>query len=120
MHAGASCGASAAVRGSSWAGQGSASVLNTSCPHRKKQATCSVGGDACAGAVGLYVPGGTAVLPSSTLMLAVPAGIAGCRTIVMATPPRGDGQVCKCGRACSGTAFRLLHETQQCLCWLHA
>ena len=47
----------------------------------------------CAGAVGLYVPGGTAVLPSSTLMLAVPAGIAGCRTIVMATPPRGDGQV---------------------------
>ena len=46
-----------------------------------------------AGAVGLYVPGGTAVLPSSTLMLAVPAGIAGCKTIVMATPPRGDGQV---------------------------
>lgn len=31
------------------------------------------------GAVGLYVPGGTAVLPSSALMLAVPAGIAGCK-----------------------------------------
>ena len=46
-----------------------------------------------AGAVGLYVPGGTAVLPSSTLMMAVPAQIVGCRIIVMATPPRPDGQV---------------------------
>lgn len=45
------------------------------------------------GAVGIYVPGGTAVLPSSTLMMAVPAGIAGCGTIVMATPPRPDGSV---------------------------
>ena len=49
-----------------------------------------------AGAVGLYVPGGTAVLPSSTLMMAVPAQIAGCKTIVMATPPRSDGQVLIC------------------------
>ena len=39
------------------------------------------------------MPGGTAVLPSSTLMLAVPAGIAGCKTIVMATPPRPDGSI---------------------------
>ncbi|KAK9797101.1 hypothetical protein WJX73_010226 [Symbiochloris irregularis] len=45
------------------------------------------------GAVGLYVPGGTAILPSSALMLAVPAGIAGCSTIVMATPPRPDGSI---------------------------
>jgi histidinol dehydrogenase len=45
------------------------------------------------GAVGLYVPGGTAVLPSSALMLAVPAAIAGCRTIVLATPPRPDGSI---------------------------
>eukprot|EP00884_Botryococcus_braunii_P018831 jgi/Botrbrau1/5631/Bobra.55_1s0020.1 len=45
------------------------------------------------GAVGLYVPGGTAVLPSSALMLAVPAGIAGCKTIVLATPPRRDGSI---------------------------
>ena len=45
------------------------------------------------GAVGLYVPGGTAVLPSSALMLAVPAGIAGCATIVLATPPRPDGSI---------------------------
>lgn len=41
----------------------------------------------------MYVPGGTAVLPSSTLMLAVPAGLAGCKTIVMATPPRPDGSI---------------------------
>lgn len=45
------------------------------------------------GAVGLYVPGGTAVLPSTALMLAVPARIAGCATIVLATPPRKDGSV---------------------------
>ena len=43
--------------------------------------------------MGLYVPGGTAVLPSTTLMLAVPAALAGCRTVVMATPPRPDGTV---------------------------
>lgn len=45
------------------------------------------------GAVGLYVPGGTAVLPSTALMLAVPASIAGCSTIVLATPPRSDGTI---------------------------
>uniref|UniRef100_A0A7S0V3R9 Histidinol dehydrogenase, chloroplastic n=1 Tax=Polytomella parva TaxID=51329 RepID=A0A7S0V3R9_9CHLO len=43
--------------------------------------------------VGVYVPGGSAVLPSSALMLAVPAKIAGCRTIVLATPPRADGSI---------------------------
>lgn len=41
--------------------------------------------------VGLYVPGGTAVLPSTTLMLGIPAKVAGCSTIVIATPPRSDG-----------------------------
>jgi histidinol dehydrogenase len=45
------------------------------------------------GAVGLYVPGGTAVLPSTALMLAVPAKIAGCETVVLATPPTKDGAV---------------------------
>ena len=45
------------------------------------------------GSVGCYVPGGTAVLPSSALMLAVPAKVAGCKTIVMATPPRKDGSI---------------------------
>ncbi|PVH94752.1 histidine biosynthesis trifunctional protein [Periconia macrospinosa] len=43
--------------------------------------------------VGLYVPGGTAVLPSSALMLGVPALVAGCKKIVLATPPRADGSV---------------------------
>jgi histidinol dehydrogenase len=42
---------------------------------------------------GVYVPGGTAVLPSSALMLAVPAQIAGCSTVVLATPPRPDGSI---------------------------
>jgi histidinol dehydrogenase len=43
--------------------------------------------------VGLYVPGGTAILPSSALMLGIPAQIAGCREIVLATPPRPDGSI---------------------------
>jgi histidinol dehydrogenase len=43
--------------------------------------------------VGIYVPGGTAILPSSALMLGVPAQIAGCKTVVLATPPRPDGSV---------------------------
>ncbi|EON69437.1 histidinol dehydrogenase [Coniosporium apollinis CBS 100218] len=43
--------------------------------------------------VGLYVPGGTAVLPSTALMLGVPAMVAGCKKIVMATPPRSDGSI---------------------------
>jgi phosphoribosyl-ATP pyrophosphohydrolase/phosphoribosyl-AMP cyclohydrolase/histidinol dehydrogenase len=43
--------------------------------------------------VGLYVPGGTAVLPSTALMLGVPAMVAGCKKIVLATPPRADGSV---------------------------
>lgn len=43
--------------------------------------------------VGLYVPGGTAAYPSSVLMNAIPAKIAGCREIVMVTPPSKDGKV---------------------------
>ncbi|EEF38941.1 histidinol dehydrogenase, chloroplastic isoform X1 [Ricinus communis] len=45
--------------------------------------------------VGLYVPGGTAVLPSTALMLAIPAQIAGCKTVVLATPPTQEGIICK-------------------------
>ncbi|KAJ7969086.1 Histidinol dehydrogenase, chloroplastic [Quillaja saponaria] len=45
--------------------------------------------------VGLYVPGGTAVLPSTALMLSIPAQIAGCKIIVLATPPGQDGNICK-------------------------
>ena len=41
--------------------------------------------------VGLYVPGGTAAYPSSVLMNAIPAKIAGVEEIVMVTPPRKDG-----------------------------
>ncbi len=43
--------------------------------------------------VGLYVPGGSAILPSTALMLAIPAKIAGCREIVLATPPKKDGSI---------------------------
>lgn len=43
--------------------------------------------------VGLYIPGGTAPLFSTVLMLGVPARIAGCREIVLCTPPGCDGRV---------------------------
>lgn len=43
--------------------------------------------------VGLYVPGGTAPLFSSVLMLAIPARLAGCREVVLCTPPQKDGTV---------------------------
>ena len=42
--------------------------------------------------VGLYVPAGTAPLPSAAVMLAVPAAIARCPTRVLCTPPRSDGR----------------------------
>ena len=43
--------------------------------------------------VGLYVPGGTAAYPSTVLMDAMPAKIAGCSEIVMVTPPNAEGKV---------------------------
>ena len=43
--------------------------------------------------VGIYIPGGSAVLPSTLLMLAVPARIAGCKEIVVCTPPQSDGKL---------------------------
>ncbi len=43
--------------------------------------------------VGLYIPGGTAPLFSTVLMLAVPAKIAGCREIVLCTPPDKNGNI---------------------------
>ncbi|MBO8446728.1 MAG: histidinol dehydrogenase [Bacteroidetes bacterium] len=43
--------------------------------------------------VGLYVPGGTAPLFSTVLMLAVPAQIAGCSEVVLCTPPAADGSI---------------------------
>ncbi len=43
--------------------------------------------------VGLYIPGGTAVLPSTFLMLGIPARIAGCTEIVVCSPPQKDGKI---------------------------
>jgi histidinol dehydrogenase len=43
--------------------------------------------------VGLYIPGGTAPLFSTVLMLGVPAYLAGCREVVLCTPPMKDGRV---------------------------
>lgn len=43
--------------------------------------------------VGLYIPGGTAPLFSTVLMLAIPAKIAGCKEIVLCTPPDKDGNI---------------------------
>ncbi|MBQ4527313.1 MAG: histidinol dehydrogenase [Clostridia bacterium] len=42
---------------------------------------------------GLYVPGGTAAYPSTVLMDSIPAKIAGCKEVVMVTPPMADGKV---------------------------
>ena len=43
--------------------------------------------------VGIYVPGGTAAYPSTVLMDSIPAKIAGCRQIVMVSPPGKDGKI---------------------------
>ena len=43
--------------------------------------------------VGLYIPGGKAVYPSSLLMTAIPAKIAGCKEIIICTPPQPNGQI---------------------------
>jgi histidinol dehydrogenase len=43
--------------------------------------------------VGLYIPGGTAPLFSTVLMLGVPAQLAGCREIVLCTPPQAEGKI---------------------------
>ena len=42
---------------------------------------------------GIYVPGGTAPLPSTVLMNVIPARAAGCPRIVLCTPPRADGSI---------------------------
>lgn len=43
--------------------------------------------------VGLYIPGGKATYPSSVLMTAIPARIAGCKEIIVCSPPQGDGTI---------------------------
>ena len=55
-------------------------------------------------AVGIYVPGGTAAYPSTVLMDSIPAKIAGCKQIVMVTPPGKDGKVNPAILAAAGIA----------------
>ena len=43
--------------------------------------------------VGIYAPGGTACYPSTVLMTAIPAGVAGVKEVILATPPRQDGSI---------------------------
>ncbi|MDF2179537.1 histidinol dehydrogenase [Aliiglaciecola sp. CAU 1673] len=43
--------------------------------------------------LGLYIPGGSAPLPSTVLMLGIPAQVAGCRRPILCTPPGKDGQI---------------------------
>lgn len=62
--------------------------------------------------VGLYVPAGSAPLPSTAIMLGVPARLAGCSEVVLCTPPRPDGSVdaavLVAARLCGiGTVFKL-------------
>ncbi|MCK4856291.1 MAG: histidinol dehydrogenase, partial [Bacteroidales bacterium] len=52
--------------------------------------------------VGLYIPGGTAPLLSTVLMLGIPARIAGCREIILCTPPKADGRVHPAILYCAG------------------
>ncbi|AWV07602.1 histidinol dehydrogenase [Marilutibacter maris] len=69
------------------------------------------------GQVGLYVPAGTAPLPSTALMLGVPARLAGCRDVVLCTPPRADGSAdpavlyaaaaCGIGTGADGGVFKI-------------
>ena len=54
--------------------------------------------------VGIYVPGGTAAYPSTVLMNAIPAKIAGCQQIVMTTPPGHDGKIAPAILAAAFTA----------------
>lgn len=43
--------------------------------------------------VGIYIPGGSAPLPSTVLMLGIPALLAGCKNVVLCTPPQSDGSI---------------------------
>jgi histidinol dehydrogenase len=52
------------------------------------------------GRVGLYVPGGSAPLPSTVMMLAIPAAIAGCREVVLCTPSPASDEILFTARAC--------------------
>lgn len=44
--------------------------------------------------IGIYIPGGSAPLFSTVLMLGIPAKIAGCKNVIMCSPPSADGTIC--------------------------
>ena len=50
--------------------------------------------------VGLYVPGGSAPLPSTVMLLAIPASLAGCREVVLCTPSPASDEILFAARAC--------------------
>ena len=60
--------------------------------------------------VGLYIPGGQAIYPSSVLMSAIPAQISGCKEIVVCSPARGTGPL-RCGAARSASCRRARSST---------
>lgn len=66
--------------------------------------------------VGLYIPGGSAVLPSTVLMLGVPAQLAGCRRVVLTSPPNAEAElspaVCYAALKCGIQEFLLLGGAQ--------
>lgn len=68
------------------AGMASEFEIDTAAGVRCGRLLCGIG------AVGLYVPAGSAPLPSTALMLGVPAELAGCQDVALCTPPRADGR----------------------------
>jgi len=66
---------------------------------QRDRVCCGVSGDECSQMVrplervGLYAPGGTASYPSTVLMTAIPARVAGVKEIILATPPGKDGKI---------------------------
>ena len=50
--------------------------------------------------VGLYIPGGSAPLFSTVLMLGIPAQLAGCKEIILCTPPAKEGKYSSCNFIC--------------------
>jgi len=74
-------------------------VQKTQLPKKKDKVVCSEKGIRvwrewrAIEKVGLYIPGGKAAYPSSVLMTGIPAKIAGCKDIIMCSPPKEDGQI---------------------------
>jgi histidinol dehydrogenase len=80
--------------------QGMADRLRTTCERQKPEGWIDQGSDEFVGEVirplrrvGIYAPGGRAAYPSSVIMAAVPASVAGVQGIVVASPPRPNGEI---------------------------